>query len=360
MARIGIIGGGLSGLIVAWRRATRGDAVTLFEAGTRLGGQLWTDEAHGFIVEHGAEGFIARSTALPALAADLGAASRIVGQLTLRSYGYDGAHLRELAPGDAGAYLGFQVPKNELGQGVRTFSGGMGELAHRVANLATGAVTVSLSARIAGVARDGSGAHVLTLSNGSAATFDAIVVATGGREGADLLEPLAGEPARALRTSPTLSSVTVSLAYDRDAVEHPLDATGFVVAEGHQHHGFRACTFVNSKFADRAPAGQALLRAFFRPAESDLAVLDDAAWTLRAHTAVSNVLDIAREPHRAWVSRWDRALPVFTDGHRGCVAALERALAGTHVHLCGSAFHGAGIDAAVRSAEACARALDTR
>jgi oxygen-dependent protoporphyrinogen oxidase len=39
------------------------------------------------------------------------------------------------------------------------------------------------------------------------------------------------------------------------------------------------------------------------------------------------------------------------------VAALERALAGSGVLLAGAAFHGSGIDAAVRSAEAAAAAI---
>jgi oxygen-dependent protoporphyrinogen oxidase len=45
---------------------------------------------------------------------------------------------------------------------------------------------------------------------------------------------------------------------------------------------------------------------------------------------------------------------VHTPQHRESVAVLERALVGTGVALAGSAFHGSGIDAAVRSAEAAA------
>src|SRR4051794_22069625 len=115
--RIGIVGGGLAGLTVALRRAAAGDRVLLLEASARLGGQLWTEQRDGFVVEHGAEGFVARSEAVPALAAAVGVAGALIDQRATRSWGYDGAGLVELGPGEAAAFLGFQVPRDELGRG---------------------------------------------------------------------------------------------------------------------------------------------------------------------------------------------------------------------------------------------------
>ena len=186
---------------------------------------------------------------------------------------------------------------------------------------------------------------------------DAVVVATGAAAAAALLAGGFGDVARALGGAPTLSSCTVTLAYAREAVEHPLDGTGFVVAEAHQAHGFRACTFITSKFPARAPEGHASLRVFFRPTREDLASLDDAAWTARAEAGLRRVFPVHGPPLHAWVSRWPDALPVFAPGHVARVRALEAALAGRGVLLAGAAFHGSGIDAAVRSAEAAAQAL---
>jgi oxygen-dependent protoporphyrinogen oxidase len=60
---------------------------------------------------------------------------------------------------------------------------------------------------------------------------------------------------------------------------------------------------------------------------------------------------------RAWVSRWPDALPVFDEVYRARVLELEAALRARGVLLAGAAFHGSGIDVAVRSAEAAAKAL---
>lgn len=355
MQRIGVIGGGLAGLTVAFRRAAAGDEVVLFEPGTRLGGQLWTERSDGFVVEHGAEGFVARSEAVPALAAELGIGDDLVGQSETRSYGFDGAGLRELAPGEAATFLGFQVPRDELGKGIRTFRGGMGQLAEALARAVEGRVTLRLGARVTGILRHRDGVRVALEHGAEEVGVERVVVATGAAAAAAILEGAFGEPARALEGSPTLSSATVTLAYARDAIAHPLDGTGFVVAEAHQKHGFRASTFITSKFPERAPEGYASLRLFFRPSIGELRMSDED-WTARAEACLGRVLPVHGRPIRAWVSRWAKALPVFEPEHKARVRALEAALAGRPVLLAGAAFHGSGIDAAVRSAEAAALA----
>ncbi len=130
-----------------------------------------------------------------------------------------------------------------------------------------------------------------------------------------------------------------------------------MVATAHQSHGFRASTFITSKFPERAPEGIATLRIFFRPSAEDFASMDDAAWTARAEACLGRVLPVRAAAARSWVSRWGLALPVFEPAHKARVLTLEAALSGSGVCLAGAAFHGSGIDAAVRSAEAAALAL---
>ncbi len=359
--RIVIIGGGLAGLTAAVGLSSR-YAVTVLDARPRLGGQILTEVHGGCVVERGAEGFVFRSEALPRLAGAVGLSGQLVGQSVTRSYGFDGERLRVLAPGEAATFLGFQVSRDDLGLGIRSFRGGMGSLvlaliAHldgRV-GLRTGMVADYVELRSAGVR--------VVLDDGGSLETDAVIVATPARVAASLLQHNFDPQASALLAAPVLSSVTVELAFARGAVDHPLDATGFVVAQDAQQDGLRACTFTSTKFADRSTSERVLLRLFFRPEaeqlEGSLAV-NDEGWVGRATEGLRRVLRVTEEPLASWVSHWPDALPVFDDAHRAAVAQLETRLEGAPIELAGSAFHGPGIDAAVRSGERAAERLLAR
>ncbi|HTV19333.1 MAG TPA: FAD-dependent oxidoreductase [Polyangiaceae bacterium] len=354
---IGIIGAGVAGLTVAYRRTLAGDRVSVFEAAPHVGGQLSTERSGGFVVEQGAEGFVSGSQALADLAASLGIGSHLLDQDVTVSCTFDGQTLRRLAPGEAGRLLGFQVGERAFGKGIQSFLGGMLELAEVLRDALGPASSCRSSTPIASVRPNGARWQIVTAS-GDTVDVDRVVVATSALAAAPLLAPVFGAPAAALSSSAASSSVTVSLAYPRPAIAHALDATGFVVAEGAQSEGFRACTFASSKLRGRAPAEHALLRAFFRPSGDDLERLGDDAWAERAHRSLQRAFELRSLPERTWVSRWARALPVFDDAYRARIAALEASLAGSGVSVSGACFHGSGIDAAVRSAEAAARALD--
>lgn len=359
MQRVAVVGGGIAGLTVALRRAQAGDQVVVFEAGAQVGGQLWSESQAGFLIEHGAEGFVARSEVVPSLAADAGIAHHIVEQLEQRSFRVDGTNLVELAPGEAGRLLGFQVPADELGRGIRSFRHGMGELPRRLASSLGVGVELRVNSRVRGVT-SGPGGVTLCAAGDAPLTFDVAVIATTARSAATLLEGMCGRAARALDESTLLSSLTVTLAYRRDAIAHPLNGTGFIVPEPERLSSVRAVTFSSSKLPHRSPPEHALLRVFFRPTDDELATLSDASWSERAERALAAVLGVNAPAERAFISRWPRALPVFDPAHRARISALEAALNALPIRLAGAAFHGSGIDAAIRSAEAAAQAIAVR
>lgn len=342
---IAVVGGGLAGLTVAYRLARAGRDVTLVEASPRTGGQLWTAREDGYVVELGAEGFVARSEAVPRLAGDLGLTT-LLDQRASLSYRYDGHVLHPLAPGEAAAALDFQVALTDRGAGIRSFTDGMESLAE------------ALDARLDVVRYLGVQAEALELDGPrvrvDGVAYDAVVLAVPSAIAAELARPL-------LRDAPfapggTASSVNVSLAFERAQVAHALDGTGFVVAAADA--GFRACTFASSKFAHRAPEGHVLLRAFFRPTAAELD--DDIDWATRATRALKAPLGIEGAPLRTWTATWSDALPVFDDAYRRRVADAEALLAARNVLFAGAAFHGSGIDAAVRSAERVSAAILAR
>ncbi len=354
-ARVVVIGAGLSGLAVAARLVSAGRDVLVLEASSRAGGQLETFRESGLVVELGAEGFVARSRAVPALCALVGIAGSLVDQLTTDTYSVEGSELVLLPPGEAARRLGFQVPPEELGRGIRSLALGMGELTDALlAHVGAARVRLATSARA--LHRAAGGLRV-ELADGASEAAGAVVLATPARLTAALLAPLALSESVPLAAAPLMSNVSVNLLYQRAQLQTYPAGSGLIFPDSFTNVGLRALSLVDHKFAGRVPGEQALLRVFFRPVGDALSAWSDARFAVEAASAIAQVLGVTGEPARTWVSRWADALPVFTPAHQAQAAALDQALQPLGVHVTGSAFHGAGIDAAVASAEIVAARL---
>src|SRR5688572_27095425 len=78
--QIAVVGGGITGLAAALRLLRRApDAeVTLFEKAERLGGEIHTERADGFVIEAGADSFLTRKARGVGLCTELGLDDRLV------------------------------------------------------------------------------------------------------------------------------------------------------------------------------------------------------------------------------------------------------------------------------------------
>ncbi|OJH34286.1 protoporphyrinogen oxidase [Cystobacter ferrugineus] len=96
--RVVIVGGGISGLVLAQGLRARGTEVTLLEAGAEPGGNIQTHRRDGFVTEAGPNSFLDREPTLRALAARLGIEDRIrtADPSAKRRYLYSGGKLRAL------------------------------------------------------------------------------------------------------------------------------------------------------------------------------------------------------------------------------------------------------------------------
>gem|GEM_PF-564228 len=354
-ARVVVIGAGLAGLAVAARLRSAGREVLVVEASSRVGGQIDTFRERGLVVELGAEGFVARSRAIPALAALLGIQGALVDQLTTDTYALDGRELQLLPPGEAARRLGFQVPPEELGRGIRSFRLGMGELVDALL-ARVGRDRVRLAMPVSALRQQGRGL-VVELADGNSEAAGAVVLAAPARHAADVLRPLGLSESAPLAAAPLMSNVSVNLLYRRTQFQSYPSGSGLIFPDRFADVGLRALSLVDHKFAGRVPADLALLRVFFRPVADALTAWTDARFAAEAAAAIARVLLVEGEPERTWVSRWADALPVFSPNHKAQAAALDQALQGLGIHVAGSAFHGAGIDAAVVSAEIVAARL---
>jgi oxygen-dependent protoporphyrinogen oxidase len=216
-----------------------------------------------------------------------------------------------------------------------------------------------LNTRVTGLERQREGWRVL-LADGELLDADAVLLTLPAPACTPLLAPHDAELARLLAEVPYAGAATLTLGYRREQVPHPLDGFGFVVpsVEGFSILG---CTFTHMKFAERAPEGVALLRAFLGGAAIQGRELPELAKLVR--TDLHRLLGIPTETEPLFVEGWrcEGVMPHYRVGHLERVAEMERrAAALSGLELAGNAYRGVGIPDSIHSAEQAAERLMER
>ena len=135
----------------------------------------------------------------------------------------------------------------------------------------------------------------------------AVIIAAHAYAAASLLEPIDREAARLCALVPYVSTASIALAWPRDAVPHPLNGTGFVVARRYSDVRITACTWVSSKWEARAPDDSVLIRTFIGGAHDPHVVdLPDDELIAIARRDLQSVLGVTAAPVLARVYRWRR------------------------------------------------------
>ena len=182
--------------------------------------------------------------------------------------------------------------------------------------------------------------------------FDAVVMASPAPAASRLLHDAAPALAMELAGIDYASCVVVSLAFRREEIRHPLDAFGFVTPVI-ERRMVTACTFSNVKYANRAPEGWCLLRAYLGGAVNPQ-VLEWTDCQLR-HTVLDDLgqlLGIRAEPRLMSIRRNRKAMPQYELGHLARVDQIERLVARLPgLALAGNAYHGAGLAHCIQSGE---------
>lgn len=192
----------------------------------------------------------------------------------------------------------------------------------------------------------------LTTRDNETLFVDAICVALPAYISSRLLAKVDPELASELDQITYASSATINLGFRREDIPHPLDGFGFVVPFI-EKRSLIACTFSSVKFADRAPAGHVLLRAFVGGAlQPELLKLDEDKLLTRILGDLRDLLGIERAPLFTEVTKWERSMPQYHVGHLERVKRIEARLASLPgLFLAGNAYEGLGIPDCIRSGE---------
>jgi len=235
-----------------------------------------------------------------------------------------------------------------------TLRGGMQRLTDRLAEEIRGSVEVVQGEGVS-VARKGQG-FTLEMADGGALEGERIIIATPAWQAAQLLRQSDPQLAELLDSIPYGSSVTGALIYRRPEFQRALDGFGFLVprAEGRL---LSACTWVNTKFNDRAPDDKPLLRAFIagEKAESMLSSSDESL-EKAIGADLQQIMGFSAPPIAARFSRWERSMAQYTVGHAEKVRAIEGRLQRLPgLYLSGNGYDGIGVPDCIRRSRAAVR-----
>ncbi|MBI3802112.1 MAG: protoporphyrinogen oxidase [Deltaproteobacteria bacterium] len=194
--------------------------------------------------------------------------------------------------------------------------------------------------------------------DGSVLQADGVVLATPAFQTAPILRALDAELAKQLSSIAYSSAATVSVAYRREQVPHPLNGFGFVVPRI-ENRAIIACTFSSVKYPGRTPEGYALLRAFVGGSlQEELFNLDDTEMEHVVRQELSQLLGVQTAPLFVRIARYPRSMPQYVVGHLRLIDEIERKIAAyPGLALAGSAYRGVGIADCVRGGEAAAEAV---
>jgi len=233
----------------------------------------------------------------------------------------------------------------------RSFPGGLSELVSALTD-ALPQRSIRLGAGATRITRE----RTVHTSDGGSHSGRALILTSPAYVSGELLRDVDGELARLCNEIPYASSGTIALAFPRTAVSHPLNGSGFVVPRV-ERTGIMAASWLSSKWPNRAPDDQVLMRAFVGGAR-DPGALDkrDDELVSIALTALRPVLGIRGEPSFTRVYRFERKSAQHEVGHLDRMAAIERRLESTPgLFVTGSGFRGVGIPDCVADARATAR-----
>ncbi len=231
--------------------------------------------------------------------------------------------------------------------------GGMATLVDALeAALAGAGADLRTSCGVRSLSRAGTGVAA-RFDDGSLGRFDGAVLAVPAPVAARLLEGEVPGAAAALATVPHGTSILVTLAYRRLDVGRELVGHGYLVPSS-EGGPISACTWSSEKWPGRAPEDTLLVRMFVRDEEAATS-LPEADLVAAARADAERTLRIAAEPVMTRVSRWEGAMPRYTVGHLGRVAAIEAAItAWPAVTVAGASYRGVGLPDCITQGHAAA------
>lgn len=240
-----------------------------------------------------------------------------------------------------------------------TLRGGLMELVDTLVGKLTGNLITGQGVSQIGFQPNDPLSYQIQLDNGQTLSASHVIMAIPAYSAANLLESHSSGLAEKLKSIRYISTATVSLAFKRDEIGHPLDGFGFVVPKSEDCR-LMACTWVSTKFNHRAPDDRALLRVFVGGYKrQELVDLPDDELLELVKTELHRTMGVTASPIRQKIYRWPKGNAQYDVGHLDRVAEIESLAAKVlpGLYFTGSAFRGVGIPDCIHQGQQTAEQL---
>jgi len=149
-----------------------------------------------------------------------------------------------------------------------------------------------------------------------------VVLGVPAKAAACLLYPLDPDLADLLKGIQYTPVSVVHTGFDRHAIKHSLDGTGFLIPR-RASVAATGCLWMSSLFPDRAPAGKTLLTNYLGGARLPEAVeWDDCRSVNQILEVISPLLGIRGDPEMVRIDRHHSALPLYHGRYYGRMRAI--------------------------------------
>ncbi len=224
--------------------------------------------------------------------------------------------------------------------GAETFSfrGGMTTLVETLAR--TPGIQIATDYQVDDITRTAKGWQVTATTPDGQRTLDVpqVVVTVPAPKAASLISSLDNELANLLRGIQYAPVNIVHMGFDRTAIKHALDGTGFLVPRNEArtlHPALTGNLWMSSLFSGRAPQNKVLLSSYIGGARMPGIQNWDIGRCLQTTlSSLTPLLGIKADPEMVRVDRHDQALPLYHGPHQQrmqTIAAHLRQLPGLHL-----------------------------
>jgi oxygen-dependent protoporphyrinogen oxidase len=234
---------------------------------------------------------------------------------------------------------------------LTSFDGGLDVLTEALKSAFTGELLLDSPVRKVEAGPDGEGFVIHAGEGQGPIHVDVLVSASPSYAASEYLRSLDAGAAATLDEINYAPMAVMGLGYSEAEMGRPLNGFGFLVAMDEKVK-LIGCLWDSSVFKGRAPEGKCSLRGMVGGGrDPETPFLPDAELTRVVRSELNTTMGIDGEPELVKIFRHEKAIPMYTIGHSGRLARLDKAEeAHRGLFFAGNAYRGVGLNDCVREA----------